>query len=395
VVAPPTFSVVVIVRNEGRAFPRLFASATSFLARGGELLVVDTGSTDDTVAAARAHGARVREVGERFASALTRDDAARIDAAFARQGEGPLVHAGERLFHFAEARQHAGLLARHDHVLQVDAGDEFLAFDVDFVDRAAGRPEAVRLEYRLRLGDASLWISRFYDRRTTHWEGRVHEVLLPHRVGTPAVNTLRSEDGELQIRHHRNSTTTRAYLAGLALDALEHPENPRWLHYLGRELTYHGRHRSAVTVLDIHAARADAWVAERSESLCRAGMSLEALGEPEEAGHRYHQAIVLDGARREPLLRQAALCLRQGDLEGSVTHARRALEISRTSAFVEADTNYGHLPHSLLSWGLFWLGQRAEARDHWEVCRRLAPGHPDVEAQARLFATPPPLPAGG
>jgi glycosyltransferase involved in cell wall biosynthesis len=55
----PGFSVVVIARDEARTLPRLVRSLAPVLERGGEVLVVDTGSTDDTVRVARRHGCRV------------------------------------------------------------------------------------------------------------------------------------------------------------------------------------------------------------------------------------------------------------------------------------------------------------------------------------------------
>ena len=41
----PRFSVVTIVRNEANRLPRLLASLAEFRERGGEVVVLDTGST--------------------------------------------------------------------------------------------------------------------------------------------------------------------------------------------------------------------------------------------------------------------------------------------------------------------------------------------------------------
>jgi tetratricopeptide (TPR) repeat protein len=141
-------------------------------------------------------------------------------------------------------------------------------------------------------------------------------------------------------------------------------------------------------VLEAHAARPDAWIAERAASLCLSGLCFEALAAPAEAEARYRQAFELDPTRREPLLRLAALLQARGDFAGAAAHATAALAIPRASAFAEPDANYGDAPHVLLYWALFWLGRRAEAREHWEAARRLAPGRADVAAHARLFGLP-------
>jgi tetratricopeptide (TPR) repeat protein len=388
---PPGFSVVVIARNEAHTLPRLLASLGAVLARGGEVLVVDTGSDDGTPDVARRAGARVVEAGDRFVAVLGAAEAARIERRFARDGEGPLVQRMEPQFSFGPAREYAGSLAREDHVLQVDASDEMLALDVDVLDAAVRSPDPPRVEYRLQSGGLSLYVSRLYDRRRMRWEGRVHEMLWPRdpeREPPHTARTLRCADTELLVQHHGDPRKKRHYLAGLALDVIDHPEQPRWAHYLGRELHFQGWHRSAIPLLDAHAARPDGWVAERAASLCLSGQCFEALGIPAEAEARYRRAIAIDATRREPLLRLAALCQAREDFAGAVAHATAALAIPRTSAFAEADANYGPSPHVLLYWALFWLGRRADAREHWETARRLAPARLDVRAHARLFGLP-------
>ena len=383
------FAVVIVARNEAHTLPRLFASLGPVFRRGGEVVVLDTGSSDATVDVSRCHGARVEEVGNRFHYALGPDEAALIEARFARGGEGPLVRSGELQFNFGAAREYAGSLPHADHVLQVDASDEVVALDLDFIETAVRASEPPRIEYGLRVGGLSLYVSRLYDRRRARWVGRVHEALWPRNpdVGVPAERTLRCSDTQLLVRHHGDSGKTRPYVAGLALEAIERPEASRWAHYLGRELYFRGWYRSAIQVLDAHAARSDAWRTERAESLCLSGRCLEALGVSTEAEGRYRRAIALDASRREPLLRLATLCQARSDHASVVEHVTAALAIRRTSAFAEADANYGYLPHALLYWALFWLGRRAEARGHWAIARRLAPDRADVAAHAQLFSS--------
>lgn len=381
---PPAFSIALIARNEAPQLPRLVEGLKEFLARGGDLRLVDTGSEDGTARVARSLGFVVEEVSARFHRRLTADEAAAIEARFAVGDDGPLVSAGERIFDFGAAREHASLQARRDWVLQLDASDEILAFDFDFLDEAVRRSGAAQIEYRQMYGPSSHHVARFYDRRLVEWRGRVHE--LPYRrPGAPPLPALRCRDDQFLIRHHKGETKERVYLSGLALDALAFPENPRWRHYLGRELYYHRWFRSALPVLHEHAARADAGRSERSESLCLAAMCAEALDDPEAAANSYRRAADVDPTRRQPLVRLAALEGRLGRFVESAAAARTALSIERSNAFIEPDANYGTLPHALLYWALFWLGRISEAREHWEICRRLEPDEPVFAQHARLF----------
>jgi glycosyltransferase involved in cell wall biosynthesis len=383
--APPPFTVAIIARNEAGHLPELLDRLKRWRHGGGEVLVVDTGSTDATVEVARGAGCRVEEAGERFHFLLSETQAAEIQRRFGRQGEGPLVSAGERVFRFGEARQYAGLLARHDHVLQLDASDRLEAFDARFLAREIRAGRASRFGYRLEVGGCSLRIVRFYDRRLDHWQGCVHEVLYEREPGRERPPTVECTPDQLAVRHERNDVKPRAYVAGLALDVLAQPDNPRWRYYLGRELYYHRFYHSALGALAELSAMRAGWSTERSDGECLSGRCLEALGRHDEAGERYARAFRIDSRRREPLLLLAELCRRRDDFQGGVAWAAAALAIPRTSPFPEADANYGAAPHRLLYWGLYWLKRRDEAREHWLTCRRLEPDDPKIREDARFF----------
>ena len=206
-------------------------------------------------------------------------------------------------------------------VLHVDASDELVSFDVDAIDAVIGAGRANRFEYALLLGDLRFRVCRFADRREFYWRGRVHEGLF--RYSDDVGPLLSLDDDQLLIRHHHRVAKVRGYVAGLALDYFEFPDRPRGLHYLGRELLHLGRPSAALTILDDHARREDAWMPERSESLCLAGECLERLGRSDEADARLAAAFRLDSSRREPLLRLAEACRRRGDAAGCGRPCRR------------------------------------------------------------------------
>lgn len=382
----PRFSIVVLTRNEAWALPRLLWNLEDFIERGGEVLVLDTGSTDATVAIAQKRGCRVELAHDQFDAVLDDTQAAEIERRFARGEEGPLVTAGQRLFHFADARQHAGLRVANRFVLQLDASDEVPALDIDAFDRWIDSAGVDSFEYNQRYGNIGLRIARFYDRTRYHWEGRVHELLSTSgRADTAAASRMRCDPTQLLVRHHKDETKERNYLAGLALHVLECPQKSRWWHYLGRELFYLRRYESAIAALEKHASMEDAWPAERSQSLCFMGETLEALGRVGEAKEAYRRAIALDLTRREPLLRLATACCRSGEFEVAAHWASQSLTIPHTNAYPEVEANYTWIPHSLLYWCLFWLGQKDEARAHWEMYLSLVPDDSTTQQHARLF----------
>jgi tetratricopeptide (TPR) repeat protein len=389
----PRFSIVVLTRNEAWGLPRLLWSLEEFTERGGEVLVLDTGSTDATIAIAERHGCRVEPVHEQFDAELDDAQAAEIERRFAKGEDGPLVTAGQRLFHFADARQRAGLLTTNRFVLQLDASDEVPALDIDAFDRWIDSGDVDSFEYDQLYGNIKLRISRFYDRTRYQWEGRVHELLVATgQADATAASRMRCDPTQLVVQHHKDENKPRNYLAGLALQVMKYPQKPRWWHYLGRELFYHRWYESAIAALEEHAAMEGAWPAERSQSLCFLGQSLEALARIDEAKEAYRRAFTLDPTRREPLLRLATTCCRSGEFEAAAQCASQSLTIPHTSPYPELEANYTWIPHSLLYWSLFWLGQKDQARAHWETYRSLAPEDGTMLEHARLF---PPLRAAG
>lgn len=161
-------SVVIITKNEAANI----AGAIESVSWAGDVVVVDSGSSDDTVAIARRHTDRV----------------------FTRRWEG-----------YGAQKNYATGLAAHDWVLSLDADERVspeLAAEIDGVLRRSPLLQGYRIPRTTRY--LGRWIRstdwypdyqlRLYDRRVASWNARyVHEsVAVDGRVGK-----LRAE-----IRHY-------------------------------------------------------------------------------------------------------------------------------------------------------------------------------------------------
>jgi tetratricopeptide (TPR) repeat protein len=270
-------------------------------------------------------------------------------------------------------------------VLQLDASDELSALDIEALNDWIASRRVSAFDYDQVYGAMSLRIMRFYDRNLYHWEGRTHEVLVPtDGANFSTASKVRCNSKQLVV-HHNQQKKERNYLAGLAMQVLEHPEKPRWWHFLGRELFYDRWMESAISVLEAHTKMEDAWPTERSQSWCFIGECLKALGRPAEAEEAYHRSVAIDPTRREPFLALAAVYSRRGEFANAVRWAREALGIPRTNAYPEVEANYTWRPHAFLYWNLFWLGRKDEAREHWEKFLSMVPEEHVPVQHARLF----------
>lgn len=222
----PYISLCLIVRDEG---PSLKRCLESFSGGYDELIVVDTGSRDDTVEIAEAFGARL----DTFP---WRDD-------------------------FSAARNHACGLAGGEWIVMVD-GDESLA------PAGTGRrlPAILRqipshihkllIEQRTILKDdtVSLFVDRIFRRSAgLSWKYRIHEAL-----ETPPQRTALTHDFYFRhdnaVKRRADTTVTpereAMYLRALSLDMKDFPEDPRPAFYHAATLLGAGRFAEAMDAYD-------------------------------------------------------------------------------------------------------------------------------------------------
>ncbi len=370
------FSVLVIARNEVKTLPRLLQSLQTFMQFGGDVVVVDTGSTDGTPDAARAFNCRVFEEGNRFLKTINQPLAAQINRRFVVPSEAPVVQPDDKLFDFAAARNYAALQAKHDMVSWADADEVFTRLDLDKINaRIAAGVEAFRYNFVFshdQFGNPAIKFiqSKFYDRRKQQWVGIVHEVL----QGEARIEDL-PEDIFL-LEHWQNVETNRSgYLKGLALDCFLNPTKDRQSHYLGREMVWMGRPKSAIKELTRHIEM-NGWPAERAQSMIFIGDAWGLLNKPNLQVEWYNKAFYHDCTRREALIKLACFYRHNNNPQATAVYAAAALQIPWNGFYANEWSHYHNLPHELLYWAKGWMGDIAGAQEHLLKAMSWAPFHP-------------------
>ena len=164
--SPLLVSASMIVRDEAAGIGVCVDAVTPFV---DEVVVYDTGSLDDTVAVARAHGARVVE--------------------------------GFWDDHFGDARNRAIAHCTGRWVLWVDA-DEIAAGDPAALRRrlAGPGPDAYRLRQvnEYANGTQTVVFPRLFRRDTARLAGRLHEQVVDRITGGPVAGP---EIGDVELRH--------------------------------------------------------------------------------------------------------------------------------------------------------------------------------------------------
>ncbi len=143
----PTLSACMIVKNEEKFLPQCLASIKHAV---DEIIIVDTGSTDNTVEIAQSFGAKVYHHPWRNS--------------------------------FSEARNHSLSYAACDWVLQIDADETLEEYDIPLLHRLIHADSynaiLVAIYSEIPSGQSKHYFTRVFRRGKAHFEGIVHNQLL-------------------------------------------------------------------------------------------------------------------------------------------------------------------------------------------------------------------------
>lgn len=377
------WSVVLITRNENTTLPRLVKSLQEFQDKGGEIIVCDTGSTDSTPEVARSLGCKVYEVGNRFRVTIDEKMAPQINYFAGAE----VVHPDQTVFDFASARNYAASLASNDMICMPDADEIFTSYNLEEISKAI-EGGAEQLEYNFvyshdEFGKESIKFGhcKFYNRTKLHWDGIIHEILVgeARKVWLP--------ENTIKLEHFQNKHTDRSgYLTGLALDCYLNPDKDRQRHYFARELMYVGQPMAAILHFKKHIEMSG-WLQERAQSLIYIGECYQKLRSENSPEEWWQQAINMDCSRREAFIRLALYYRSKDDFQRAACYASAALMIKTSTFYSDNQAHYAQVPHEILYWALYWLGQKEEAKKHFEIAKSYLPNNEKYKHDQQFFNT--------
>ncbi len=258
-------ALVMIVRNEARCIARCLRSVKPWV---DEMIVLDTGSADDTVALARAEAARVHSAPWQNDFSLARNaalDLSEADWNLVLDADETLAEGGPALQALRETAP--------DFLGRIDVRSEYAS--------AGGQTASARGTARQA---ASSWLPRVLP-RGVRYEGAIHEqplCALPRRD----LPIVAAHDGYLPEQMQGKGERNRLLLEAAVQRA---PADPYWRYQLGKDHEVHDRfglawqaYEVALQQLGPHAGRTPAW---RHDLVLRALYVLKTAGRLEDAIH--------------------------------------------------------------------------------------------------------------
>ncbi len=275
-----TIGAVLIVKNEEAVLERCLESVKT----ADEIVVCDTGSTDNTVAIARQFTDKV------YTDYKWED-------------------------HFAKARNHAKSKSTTDWILSIDADEVILDFE-----------GARRMAERGRLAvDIHLWAE---DNRQHHWFPRLFRNI-PQVWWESAAHNHLNAYGEHLCRHVQTDPVFGEVCGGVNIvygyspahrldpdrtlrilekDLRDNPTHLRSMFYLSREYFYRGRYMECIGVLAPYVDNPGSrFMAEKAEAFMMMSRAFWALGKPDAARDACASALMLNANFKEACLHMAAM----------------------------------------------------------------------------------------
>ncbi|ANE47644.1 hypothetical protein SY83_16655 [Paenibacillus swuensis] len=349
-----TVSLCMIVKNEENILPRCLESVCDVV---DELIIVDTGSTDQTVEVAKRYGARVFEF--------------------------------EWIDDFAAARNYAFQQATQEYILWLDADDYLKEKDRGLFRKLTNTlsrdVDSVLMHTHLAFDQQgnvthSLCRNRLVKRnKGFRWEGFVHECLMV------SGQTLQSD---IAVTHQKDKSYTdrnlRLYRSHLAKGA---ELSPRDMYYFANELKDHGYWDEAAEWYERFLLDGRGWLEDVI------GACIKQANCYGQQGNRYMQKKALLRSFEHGHPRPDACCalgavfMEQEDYVSAVTWFKTALTCNTESILGLVDhASYTWLPYLQLCVCYDRMGDRVSAYSHHLQACSFQPEHPSMVFNQKYFA---------
>ncbi|MBS1719857.1 MAG: glycosyltransferase [Armatimonadetes bacterium] len=338
-------SICMIVRNEERVIGDCLSSVAPYFS---DIVVVDTGSTDQTVEIAKSFGARVSEI-------VWPDS-------------------------FAEARNESLRLANGRWIFWIDADDTIPLATAEAVIRAASSasPETAGFVIPVQFVDGEIGqgtrvdhVKLFRNLPGVQFEGRIHEQILSSL--RPHGEIARLEGAVVLHTGYDTSQTGQAKKRErdwhlLELDLNDRPNHPFVLFNIGMTHRFTGEHVQAIEALDRCLSVSGPHESHVRKAFVLRGNSLRAMGRREEALETFQRGFEL--APDDPELRflQGLTQMELGRPLEAI-HAYETMPVDASGFFSSFDVGILGPKRNFNLAAAYWAaGNYVKARELWRQC---------------------------
>lgn len=349
-------SVYAISKNEEKFVDRWMDSIKD----ADEVIVLDTGSTDNTVKKLKNRGAKVT---------VKKIEPWRFDVA--RNESLDLVSKDTDIC----------ICLDLDEVIEDGWREKLENLWNDNVNR-------LRYNYNWSFDEygkpaVNFYIEKIHSRNGYRWTHPVHEVLTYDKENEISITT-----DDITVNHYPDQTKSRSsYLPLLELSVKESPEDDRNMHYLGREYMYYGKWNEAIDTLIRHLnLKSATWKDERCASMRFISRCYINLNRYDEARMWLDKAINEAPYLRDPYVERALLEYRLENWEDVEKYCLESLKIdSHQKTYINEVFSWDHTVYDLLSLSYYFRGNNKLALENVNKALEISPNDERLKKNKEIF----------
>ena len=228
----------------------------------------------------------------------------------------------------------------------------------------------------------SFLYDKIHSRKNYKWVNPVHEVL-KYSGDLEVVTTNKN----IVLNHYPDINKSRAsYLPLLELSVKEDSTNDRNLHYLGREYMYYGYYEKAINTLNKHIEIDDAWNLEKCASCRFISRCLIHLNKIDDAFLYLDKAINFAPNIREPYIEKAFLYFRLNNYLDCIYNCIKAKSIKNNELlYINEVFSNDETIDDLLSICFYYLGLNKEANFFVDEALLINPNNERIKKNKEIF----------
>jgi len=227
---------------------------------------------------------------------------------------------------------------------------------------------------------------KVHTRKDFVWEGPVHEYLRY----TGNAEEKRVFINGMVLNHYPDAAKSRSsYMPLLELAVHEKPDDERYMYYLGREYFYTEQWNRCIQTLEKHLSLPLAtWKEERCASMRWIAKAYDELGDYSNSSKWFYRAVAECPYMREPYVECAMSAYLQKEWEKVFFFSREALKINEKSLnYVNMGYAWDETPHDLAGLACYWLGMFIESSEHFQEALAYAPNDERLNRNLALALT--------
>lgn len=354
------FSIVLLVKNDEHKIIKFLNYLENFKNSGGEVCILDIGSTDNSINIARDWGCIIED-GTSFTRVIDEEMSNFINEKFDfDKKENGIVKQGDTYFDYSGARNFLASIASNDMILMLDININHLNIDIENIEKYINDGYD-----RIIFNKKS--ISELYNKNKFNWYNIVYEELLENQNNIRIIKApeaiIRIIDNEQQYYQDK--------LASFSVDLYINSGNEKITQLFAIELFNNDFLNSAYQQFNLHLNLCKS-VVKKCISLVYIGDYFMRNNRDAEGLEYYNKAYLECDTLRLPLYKLGKYYYFKQERKKTIFYLEGCLNIPNNDNDID-DFMYRDGPYSMLYVAYWWIGNIKQGKYYFDKAIEINP----------------------